>query len=141
MEDRRGDRSRAADADRRVKIPWPTTKIPGFPITKASWRWSDARAGGRGRGRGGGAARPRGGGGRGPAALYRPAVPAGVREFIAEQQLAILASIGRDGRLWASLRSGAPGSVTAIDEQTLRIGGYGHPEDPLADNLTAHDQL
>jgi predicted pyridoxine 5'-phosphate oxidase superfamily flavin-nucleotide-binding protein len=83
----------------------------------------------------------RAGVGRGPGAMYRPAMPAGVREFIAEQQLAILASIGRDGRLWASLRSGAPGSVTAIDEQTLRIGGYGHPEDPLADNLTAHDQL
>jgi predicted pyridoxine 5'-phosphate oxidase superfamily flavin-nucleotide-binding protein len=83
----------------------------------------------------------RAGVGRGPGAMYRPAMPAGVREFLAQQQLAILASIGSDGRLWASLRSAAPGFVTAIDEETLRIGGYGHPEDLLGANLAAHDQL
>jgi len=83
----------------------------------------------------------RAGVGRGPGAMYRPALPAGVREFLAQQQLAILASIGSDGRLWASLRSGAPGFVTVIDEQTLRIDGYGHPGNLLTDNLAAHDQL
>src|SRR5690242_18975325 len=83
----------------------------------------------------------RAGVGRGPDAMYRPTIPAGVRTFIAQQQLAILASIGSDGGLLASLRSGQPGIVTAIDQQTLRIGGYGHPEDRLTDNLAAHAQL
>lgn len=73
--------------------------------------------------------------------MYRPLMPAGVRGFLAQQQFAILASIGNDGRLWASLRSGALGFITAIDEQTLRIGGYGHPADLLTANLVAHDQL
>lgn len=40
-----------------------------------------------------------------------------------------------------SLRSGAPGFLHVVDEQTLQIGGYGHPDDPLAANVTAHDQI
>ena len=77
----------------------------------------------------------------GPGTMYRPTMPAGVREFLAQQQLAILASVDRDGRLWPSLRSGAPGFITAIDEQTARIGGYSHPEDLVVGNLSARDQL
>lgn len=83
----------------------------------------------------------RAGVGRGPSAMYRRVMPPGVRGFLAQQQLAILASIGSDGGLWASLRSGEPGFVTAIDQQTLRIAGYGHPGDRLASNLATHDQL
>jgi predicted pyridoxine 5'-phosphate oxidase superfamily flavin-nucleotide-binding protein len=77
----------------------------------------------------------------GPGTMYHPAMPAGVRQFLAQQQLAILASVDRDGSLWASLRSGAPGFITAVDEQTLRIGGYSHPEDLVMENPAAHDQL
>lgn len=83
----------------------------------------------------------RAGVGRGRDAMYRSVMPPRVRGFLAQQQLAILASIGSDGGLWASVRSGEPGFVTAIDQQTLRIGGYSHPEDRLTDNLAAHDQL
>ena len=44
---------------------------------------------------------------------------------------AVLATIDGAGRLWASLRAGRPGFLQGIDEQTLQIGGYGHPDDPL----------
>lgn len=56
--------------------------------------------------------------------MYHAATPAGVRKFHPLQQLAILATIDGEGRLWASLRSGQPGFLQVIDDQTLQIGGY-----------------
>jgi predicted pyridoxine 5'-phosphate oxidase superfamily flavin-nucleotide-binding protein len=73
--------------------------------------------------------------------MYHAAMPAGVRRFLPLQHLAVLATIDGDGRLWASLRSGEPGFLEVIDDQTLQIGGYGHPDDPLLANLAAHDAL
>lgn len=73
--------------------------------------------------------------------MYHTGMPTGVRRFLPLQQLAVLATIDDNGRLWASLRSGQPGFMQAIDEQTLQIGGYGHPDDPLLTNLAAHDAL
>ncbi len=74
-------------------------------------------------------------------AMYRTALPPGLRQFLARQQLAILASVDSAGRLWASLRSGAPGFISAVDERTLRIAGHGHRDDPLLANLRADDRL
>jgi predicted pyridoxine 5'-phosphate oxidase superfamily flavin-nucleotide-binding protein len=69
--------------------------------------------------------------------MFRPAMPAGVQRFLAAQQVAVLATIDTDGRVWASMRSGPPGFLLALDERTVVIGGYGHPDDPLLANLTA----
>src|SRR5581483_2146497 len=60
---------------------------------------------------------------------------------IVHEPLAILASVDSAGRLWASLRSGAPGFISAVDERTLRIAGHGHRDDPLLANLRADDRL
>ena len=33
------------------------------------------------------------------------------------------------------------GFLQVIDEQTLQIGGYGHPDDPLLANLVQHEAM
>ena len=41
--------------------------------------------------------------------MYQPGCRRGVRRFLPLQQLAVLATIDGEGRLWASLSSGQPG--------------------------------
>ena len=67
--------------------------------------------------------------------MYHPAMGPGVARFLASQQIAALSTMDREGRVWASLRSGPPGFLRAIDGLTLEIGGQSHPEDPLLANL------
>jgi predicted pyridoxine 5'-phosphate oxidase superfamily flavin-nucleotide-binding protein len=73
--------------------------------------------------------------------MYRPAMPAGLRRFLEARQLAVLGTRDAEGRLWASMRSGPPGFLRAVDERTLEIGGYGHPDDPLLSNLAAEEEM
>jgi uncharacterized protein len=61
----------------------------------------------------------------------------GVRRFLAARQIAVLATLDGDGRVWASMRTGAPGFMRARDETVLEIAGEGHPDDPLAANLAS----
>ena len=67
--------------------------------------------------------------------MYHPAMGAGVVRFLAAQQLSVLSSMDGEGRVWASMRSGPPGFLHALDELTVEIGGYSHPDDPLLVNL------
>lgn len=73
--------------------------------------------------------------GLGAQEMYRPAMASGVQHFLAAQQVAAVATLDKDGRPWASLRTGQPGFLHALDEHTLEIGGYGHADDPLLANL------
>jgi hypothetical protein len=73
--------------------------------------------------------------GLGAQEMYRPAMASGVQHFLAAQQVAAVATLDKDGRPWASLRTGQPGYLRALDEHTLEISGYGHPDDPLLANL------
>jgi predicted pyridoxine 5'-phosphate oxidase superfamily flavin-nucleotide-binding protein len=78
--------------------------------------------------------------GLGAEEMYRAAMPAGVQRFLSLQQLAALSTMDADGRLWASMRSGAPGFLCSLDDHTVEIGGYAHPDDPLPANLAAHSE-
>jgi uncharacterized protein len=78
--------------------------------------------------------------GLGAEEMYRGAMPAGVQRFLSLQQLAALSTMDADGRLWASMRSGAPGFLRSLDDHTVEIGGYAHPDDPLPANLAAHSE-
>jgi len=73
-------------------------------------------------------------------ALYRPALPPGVHRLLYAQQLAVLSTKDPEGRVWASMRSGPAGFLRALDEITLEIGGYSHPNDPLLENLSAQSE-
>ncbi len=58
-----------------------------------------------------------------------------VQRFLAAQRIAVLATLDADGRVWASMRTGAPGFLRARENSVLEIGGTGHPDDPLHVNL------
>ncbi len=68
----------------------------------------------------------------------RPEIGDGAREFFAQQSMAVMASTDRDGSVWASLLSGAPGFIETLDERTVRIAAAPVAGDPLADNLAAN---
>jgi hypothetical protein len=70
--------------------------------------------------------------------MYRAVMPSGVQRFLQAQQLAVFSTRDADDRVWASMRSGAPGFLLPLDEHTLEIGGYSHRDDPLLSNLSAH---
>ena len=69
--------------------------------------------------------------------MYRPSMPTGVQRFLAVQQLAVLSTQDANGQVWASMRSGLPGFLRALDPTQVEIGGYSHPDDPLLKNLAA----
>jgi predicted pyridoxine 5'-phosphate oxidase superfamily flavin-nucleotide-binding protein len=71
-------------------------------------------------------------------AMYRAGMPTGVQRFLSAQQLAVLSTMDAEGRVWASMRSGPPGFLRALDERTVEISGYSHHDDPLLANLAAH---
>jgi len=70
--------------------------------------------------------------------MYRSAMPTGVQRFLSAQQLAVFSTRDAQDRVWASMRSGPPGFLRPLDENTLETGGYSHPSDPLLPNLAAH---
>jgi len=61
----------------------------------------------------------------------------GVRRFLVARQIAVLATLDGDGRVWASMRTDAPGFMRARNETMLEIVGEGHPDDPLTTNLAS----
>jgi uncharacterized protein len=73
--------------------------------------------------------------GLGAQEMYRPAMASGVQHFVAAQQLAVVSTLDQEGRPWASLRTGQPGFLRALDEHTLEVGGYSNLDDPLLANL------
>jgi predicted pyridoxine 5'-phosphate oxidase superfamily flavin-nucleotide-binding protein len=65
--------------------------------------------------------------------------PAAAR-FLLRQRMAVAASLDATGRPWASLLTGPPGFLEAVDDRLLRIAGA--PPDPLLiSNLAARPEL
>ncbi len=64
-------------------------------------------------------------------------------EFVAAQRMAVLGTVDWRGRVWASVVTGEPGFLQALDEQTIRIAAVGAAGDPLLENLAlpAHAAL
>jgi predicted pyridoxine 5'-phosphate oxidase superfamily flavin-nucleotide-binding protein len=68
-------------------------------------------------------------------------VPAAAARFLERQRLAVAASLDTGGGAWASLLTGPPGFVSAVDERLLRLGGRPADGDPLVENLRARPEL
>jgi uncharacterized protein len=62
-------------------------------------------------------------------------------EFLRTQQIAIASTIATDGSVWASLFTGSPGFVQAIDQQTVQVNGICPLTDPLHQNLHQNSQI
>jgi predicted pyridoxine 5'-phosphate oxidase superfamily flavin-nucleotide-binding protein len=71
----------------------------------------------------------------------RPGLPRGTDRFLARQRLAVASSLDAHGRVWASLLTGPPGFIQAIDTQLLRLAARPALGDPLADDLGARSEL
>lgn len=71
------------------------------------------------------------------AKVIRPTVPPAAREFLAQQPMAVVASLDEEGGAWASLLTGEPGFLVSEDEKTLGVNADPSSEDPLAGDLIA----
>ena len=68
-------------------------------------------------------------------------VPEGAGAFLARQRLAAAATLDGAGRVWASLLTGPPGFLGAVDPQLLRLATRPVAGDPLADNISARPEI
>ncbi len=57
------------------------------------------------------------------------------QEFLSKQQLAVASTVDTNGRVWASLLTGKPGFVQALNLQTIQINATPIQSDPLHQNL------
>ena len=69
------------------------------------------------------------------AAGIRGSIAPDRREFVAGQRMAVLGTVDRRGRVWASVVTGEAGFLQALDEQTIRIAAVPAAGDPLLENL------
>lgn len=53
--------------------------------------------------------------------MYRGEVQPGMVGFLAQQRFAVITTIDKQGRVWASLVAGAPGMLAVPDLQTIRL--------------------
>jgi hypothetical protein len=73
--------------------------------------------------------------------MILPFVPPAVGGFVSAQRLAVVGSVGSDGRVWASAVIGDPGFLNIPDERTLQIESPVHGDDPLWENLRGNPQI
>ena len=73
--------------------------------------------------------------------IIAPTVPPAAQRFLARQRLAVAATLDASGCVWASLLTGRPGFVVAVDEKLLRLETPAFSGDPLPANLAARPEL
>jgi hypothetical protein len=71
----------------------------------------------------------------------RSTVPTAMARALTDFGLAVAASRDEAGRVWASLLTGPPGFLRAIDDQLVLAAGQPRPGDPLAANLGRRPEL
>jgi len=71
----------------------------------------------------------------------RSSIPAAAQEFLRGQPMLVVASLDADGQVWASLITGPPGFIRALDERTVLIEAGPAEGDPLGDNLRTGAQI
>ncbi|MFB7367263.1 pyridoxamine 5'-phosphate oxidase family protein [Streptomyces hydrogenans] len=75
------------------------------------------------------------------AAHIAPSINPGIRPvaaaFLEAQPMLVLGAAAPDGRVWASLLTGAPGFARATGPHTVSVAGGLAPHDPLAEALAA----
>lgn len=63
------------------------------------------------------------------------------QNFLRHQRLAIACTVETSGLVWASLLTGEPGFVQAVDEQTVWVNTTPINNDPLSKNLLTADEI
>jgi hypothetical protein len=73
--------------------------------------------------------------------IIRNTIPPAAGRFLAMQRLAVATTLDSGGRVWASLLTGEPGFIRAVDATLLRLDAQPVPGDPLPDNLATQPWL
>ena len=68
-------------------------------------------------------------------------IPPAVARLLANQRIAVVASLDARGRPWASVLTGQPGFIRAVDDRLLRLAAAPRQDDPLSANLKARPEL
>ncbi|MCI0337865.1 MAG: pyridoxamine 5'-phosphate oxidase family protein [Acidobacteria bacterium] len=71
----------------------------------------------------------------------RSFMPLAAQEFLSSLPMAVLASVDRQGQVWASLLTGEAGFMQAVDGRTVRIDAPPVGGDPLRENLVVNNQV
>lgn len=74
-------------------------------------------------------------------AMIHPTIPPAAQHFLRQQRMVVAGTLDERGRVWASLLTGQPGFIQALDERTLRIAAHPLAGDPLRDNLRTSDEI
>ena len=75
------------------------------------------------------------------AGVIRSTIPPTAQEFLRSQQMVVMSTVDSDGRVWASILTGKPGFIQAVDERTLRIDAEPVSGEPLSENLKTGDEI
>jgi len=62
-------------------------------------------------------------------------VSPGAAQFLERRQMAVLGTVDKRSRVWASVLTGAPGFIETVDDRTLKIAARPSSGDPLTMNL------
>jgi predicted pyridoxine 5'-phosphate oxidase superfamily flavin-nucleotide-binding protein len=65
----------------------------------------------------------------------RSTIPLPAQAFLRNQHMVVVSTVDTEGCVWASLLTGKPGFIEALNEQSLRIAAAPSPGDPLFENL------
>lgn len=75
------------------------------------------------------------------AGVIRSTMPPTAQEFLRSQQMVVMSTVDSHGRVWASILTGKPGFIQAVDERTLRIDAEPVSGEPLSENLKTGDEI
>jgi len=68
-------------------------------------------------------------------------MPPVAQAFLLKQRMTIAGTVARGGSVWASLLTGQPGFMKAVDEQTVEIIAFPLSIEPLAENMRAGEVI
>ncbi len=68
-------------------------------------------------------------------------LPPNVQYFLEIQSMAVIGSLDNDNRVQASVLTGSPGFIQALDERTIRIDAMTFDGDPLIENLKKRNEI
>jgi hypothetical protein len=75
------------------------------------------------------------------AGVIRSTLPPVAQDFLATQQMLVLATLDKNSHVWASILTGKPGFIQVVDERTMLIDAKPVPGDPLNENLKNRDEI
>lgn len=67
--------------------------------------------------------------------VIRSTIPPVAKEFLRDQRMVVVSTVDSNGRLWASILTGDPGFIEALDERTVKIDSKPILGDPLVEDL------